>query len=162
MFCDYEISRHDLSLIPLEQDMFRRLLTLVQNQQRPQCPRCGFYIDPDIIGDFHQHVDSCDLETAALCDYCHCPFEIIQFDEHVRQCRNELMHRQQKLVEFILPRTKYPFSSQQIDFFIETQKKYHRPTDALSIVKALAEFSKVLFFSDKFSKKMNRFNSIRL
>jgi hypothetical protein len=142
MFCDYQLSRHDLSLIPLEQDTFGRLLTLVQNQQRPQCPRCHFYIDLDIIADFNQHVDSCDLENAVPCDYCHCPYVITQFDEHVRQCRNDPMHRQQKLVDFILSRTKYPFSPQQIDFFIEIQKKNHRPIDAFSVVGALAEFGK--------------------
>ena len=53
------------------------------------------------------------------------------------------MHRQQKLVEFLLPRIKYPFTAQQIDFFIEIQKKYRRPIDARSIVDALADFSKL-------------------
>jgi hypothetical protein len=53
------------------------------------------------------------------------------------------MYRQQKLVDFILPRTKYPFSPQQIDFFIEMQKKNHQSIDALSVVEALAEFGKL-------------------
>jgi hypothetical protein len=149
MFCDYQLSRHDLSLIPLEQNTLQNLLTLVQNQQRPQCSRCHFYIDLDIIPDFNQHVESCDLENSVPCDYCHCPYEMSQFDEHVRQCRNDPMYRQQKLIDFILPRTKYPFSSQQMEFFIEMQKKNHRPIDALSIVESLAEFGKFYIFFHK-------------
>ncbi|CAF3153334.1 unnamed protein product, partial [Rotaria sp. Silwood2] len=143
MFCDYQLSRYDLSLIPLDEHTFRRLLALVQTQQRPQCPRCHFYIDLDIIADFNQHVNMCDLENAVSCDYCRCPQSMSQLDEHVRQWRNDPMYRQEKLVDFILPRTKYPFSSQQIDFFIEMEKKNHRRIDALSIVEALAEFESV-------------------
>ncbi|UJR08019.1 hypothetical protein I4U23_012297 [Adineta vaga] len=148
--CASAISHHDGSAFQIDVRLvmstvciYRRLLTLVQNQKRPQCSRCHFYIDPDTIGDFDQHVDSCDLENAIPCNYCHCPYGITLIEEHVRQCCNEPMHRQQKLVEFLLPHTKYPFSAQQIDFFIETQKKYHRPIDARSIVEALAEFDNV-------------------
>ena len=142
MFCDYQLSRHDLTLIPLEEHTFQRLLALVKIQRRPQCPRCHFYVDFDNTSNFHHHVDSCNLETAIVCDYCHCPQETNQLDEHLRQCRNDPMHRQRKLVDFVILRTKYPFSPQEIDFFIEVQKKNHRPIDALSIVEALAEFGK--------------------
>jgi hypothetical protein len=45
--CDYELSRHDISLIPLERRISDRLLPLVKGQQRPQCEKCRFYINED-------------------------------------------------------------------------------------------------------------------
>lgn len=145
-FCDYQLSRIDLSTMPFDAPMLQNLTTLVQTCRRRQCHLCHFYVDANSITDFNQHVAFCTLENAVHCTYCHCPQELSHFDEHVRQCRNELMHRQQNLVDFILPRTKYPFNAHQLDFFIEMQKKNHLPIDARSIVEALANFGKLSIF----------------
>ena len=142
VFCAYELSRHDLSAIPFEQRLFRRLRLLIRTQRRPQCPRCHFYVDLENITDLDQHIETCDVENMIPCEFCSCPQTIERWEEHSRQCRNDPMQRRPGLIEFILPRTKYPFSAKQIDLFIEKQKRDHLPIDAHSIVEALAEFGR--------------------
>ena len=141
-FCNYELSRHDLSSIPFEQRLFRRLQPLIRTRRRPQCPQCGFYVELSNITDLDQHIESCDVDNLIPCEFCYCPQTIEQWEEHSRQCRNDPTQRRHGLIEFLLPRTKYPFSAQQIDLFIEKQKRNDLPIDAHSIVEALAEFGR--------------------
>lgn len=141
--CDYQLSRYDLACIPLTQRMLRELLTLVKTQQRPQCPKCHFYIDFKDSIDIDQHIESCQPENMIPCEYCYCPTEFTEYDEHCRQCRGDPVGRQEKLIEFILSRTKYPFSIQQIEFFIENKRKTLRQINPLAIVEELAVFSKL-------------------
>ncbi|CAF0760021.1 unnamed protein product [Adineta steineri] len=141
--CNYQLSRYDLACIPLTQRMYQKLLSLIQNQQRPQCPRCHFYIDFKNINDLDEHIEFCHPEDFLPCEYCHCPQKITLYEEHSQQCHHDQTGRQQKLVEFILSRTKYPFSVQQIEFFIETQKKTKKILNALNIVEQLAEFDDI-------------------
>lgn len=140
--CDYQISRHDLACIPLTQRMFRKLLALIKTQQRPQCPRCRFYVDLQQITDLDEHLESCRPENMIPCELCYCPQESTTYDEHRQLCRYDRTGRQQRLIDFILPRTKYPFSARQIDYFIENQKKVHRRLNPLSIVEDLAVYGK--------------------
>ncbi|CAM4783822.1 unnamed protein product [Rotaria magnacalcarata] len=143
-FCDYQLSRYDLACIPLTQRMFHQILPLVQTQQRPQCPRCCFYVEIQQIVDLDQHIESCHPENMVPCEYCYCPTDFSEYEEHRQQCASDGTGRQQKLVEYILPRTKYPFRAQQIDFFIENKKKdHHSIIHPLSIVEELAEYNDV-------------------
>lgn len=142
--CDYQLSRHDLAYIPLTQRMFRQLSLLVKTQRRPQCPRCHFYVDLQEIVDLDQHIESCHPEDVVPCEYCNCPQELTLYEEHCRQCRNDRSGRQENLVNFILPRTKYPFTAKQIDYFIETKKKTKSNISPLSIVEELAQYGEFL------------------
>lgn len=146
-FCDYQLSRYDLACIPLTQRMFQQLLPLVQTQKRPQCPRCRFYVEIQQIADLDQHIESCHPENMIPCEYCYCPMDFSEYEQHRQQCASDGAGRQQKLVEYILPRTKYPFRAQQIDFFIENKKKtHHSIIHSLSIVEELAEYSESFLF----------------
>ena len=143
--CDYEFSRHDISLIPLERRLSDRLLKLVKGQQRPLCPKCHFYID--INNDtYDEHVESCD--DLIPCEYCHLPFSFNQLENHALQCRNDKTSSTEKLTNFLLTRTKYPFTKEQIRFFIEQQRKNNSrmSLDPQTIVTALAEFGNFIFF----------------
>ncbi|CAF4355280.1 unnamed protein product, partial [Adineta steineri] len=113
--CNYQLSRYDLTCIPLTQRMYQKLFSLIQNQQRPQYPRCHFYIDFKNINDLDEHIEFCHPEDFLPCEYCYCPQEITLYEEHSQQCHHDQTGRLQKLVEFILSRTKYPFSVQQIE-----------------------------------------------
>ncbi|CAF1105026.1 unnamed protein product [Adineta steineri] len=74
--CNYQLSRYDLTCIPLTQRMYQKLFSLIQNQQRPQCPRCHFYIDFKHINDLDEHIEFCHPEDFLLCEYCYCPQKI--------------------------------------------------------------------------------------
>ncbi|CAF0935264.1 unnamed protein product [Rotaria sordida] len=139
--CDYELSRYDVACLPLEADTIKRLLTCVKSTQRAQCPLCVFYVDFNTMNDFQKHVASCNSENMIPCEYCHCLYNIHRLDDHSRQCRNlSSSQQQQALIDFILPRTKYPLTAQQIRVFIENRKKTHLSLDPHSIVETLAEF----------------------
>jgi hypothetical protein len=138
--CDYELSRYDVGCLPIEPDVIKRLLTLAKSTQRPQCPLCQFYVNFDAMGDLDKHALACNSENLAPCEYCHCLYNMHRLDEHGRQCCSvPLPQRKQALIDFILPRTKHPFTAQQIRVFIEDRKKNRLLLDPHSIVDALAE-----------------------
>jgi hypothetical protein len=138
--CDYELSRHDISLIPLERRLSDRLLKLVKGQQRPLCLKCHFYIDINDNETFDDHVESCDDHIP--CEYCHLPFVFQQLENHAIRCRSDKTSKNEKLTNFVLKRTKYPFTKEQIRFFIEQQIKTNArmSLDPFAIITALAEF----------------------
>jgi hypothetical protein len=66
--------------------------------------------------------------------------------DHERQCRSDSRSQQQQaLIDFIVPRTKYPVTAQQVRVFLEHRKKNRQSLDPHSIVDALAEFGKFYF-----------------
>jgi hypothetical protein len=66
-----------------------------------------------------------------------------RLDDHSRQCRSAPPSQQQQaLIDFILPRTKYPVTVQQIRVFLEHRKKNRLSFDPHSIINSLAEFGK--------------------
>jgi hypothetical protein len=137
--CDYELSRHDISSIPLERRLSDRLLKLVKGQQRPLCPKCYFYIDINDNENFDEHIESCG--ELIPCEYCQLPYPFNKLENHARQCRHEQISLNEKLINFILIRTKYPFTKEQIRIFIQQQNKNHRnKLDPLSIIEGLAIF----------------------
>jgi hypothetical protein len=141
--CDYELSRYDIECLPLQQDIIQRLLALVKTTQRPQCPLCHFYVDFNTMKDLEKHTASCNSENFIPCEYCHCLYNMQRSDEHSRQCRNDPpAQQQQALIDFILPRTKYPVTAQQLRVFLEHRKKNRLPLDPHAVVDALAEFGK--------------------
>jgi hypothetical protein len=148
--CDYELSRYDVACLPLEDDIIKRLLPCVKSTQRPQCPFCLFYVDFNAKGDLDNHAVSCNSENLVSCEYCHCLYNMHRLDNHSRECRNTPRSEQQKaLIDYIVPRTKYPLTPQQIRVFIENRKKNRQLLDPHSIVDALAELGKFgsIFYS---------------
>jgi hypothetical protein len=138
--CDYELSRCDIAFIPLERRISDRLFQLAKGQQRPQCSKCYFYIDVNEIEDFYDHIDGCDGDLVP-CKYCFCPYSIDQLEDHTVQCRNDKSSQNDKLVYFIMKRTKYPFTKEQIQIFIQQKKKKDSgDLDPLTVVNALAVF----------------------
>ncbi|CAF2822543.1 unnamed protein product [Rotaria sp. Silwood2] len=137
--CNYQLSRYDVACLPLESDTIKHLLTCVKSAQRPQCPLCLFYVDFNSISDLENHAALCNSENLIACEYCHCLYNMYRMDDHLQQCRN-LSHyqQQQTLIDFIVPRTKYPITSQEIRVFIEHRRKSRLPLDPHSIVDALA------------------------
>jgi hypothetical protein len=143
--CDYELSRYDISLIPLERRISDRLVKLAKGQQRPQCSKCHFYIDIDDYEDYYDHIDVC--RELILCEYCLCPYSINQLQNHIIQCRNDKSSQNDKLINFIINKTKYSFTKEQINFFIQQKKKKNNLNlDPLSIVDALAVFGNYFIF----------------
>ncbi len=142
--CTYELSRYDVTCLPLQGDLITHLLALVKSTQRRQCPLCFFYVEFKTMDDFRRHVLSCNFEDMMPCDYCHCLFNKHLVYDHSQQCRNDPPSQQrQALINFILPRTKYPLTPQQIQVFLEERRKSRSPLDARSIVDALAELGKL-------------------
>ncbi len=142
--CTYELSRYDVGCLPLQADMITRLLPLVKSTQRPQCPSCFFYVEFKTMDDFQRHVLSCNSQDVIPCDYCHCLFNKNRLNDHSQQCRNDPPSQQrQALINYILPRTKYPLTPPQIQVFLEERRKSRSPLDARSIVDALAELGKL-------------------
>jgi hypothetical protein len=137
--CDYELSRHDISLIPLERRLSDRLLKLVKGEQRPQCPKCHFYINLNNNEDLDEHIQFC--EELIPCEYCQLPYSFNKLEDHVKECRNENLSNNEKLLNFVLIRTRYPFTKEQIHFFIQQQSKNRlNCLDPLSIIDGLAVF----------------------
>ncbi|UJR07828.1 hypothetical protein I4U23_012111 [Adineta vaga] len=142
--CDYELSRHDVSCLPLDENIIQELLDFVKNTQRPQCPVCQFYVDFKTMDDLQRHVFSCPSENMIPCEYCHCLYNMERLDAHTRQCRNlSRAQQQQALIDFLLLRTKYPITEPQMRMFIEYRKKNRLAFDPHSIVDALVEFGAV-------------------
>jgi hypothetical protein len=140
--CDYELSRHDISSIPVERRLSDRLLKLVKGQQRPFCSKCHFYIDINDNENFDEHFESCgDLIP---CEYCQLPYPFQQLEIHATQCRMDKISQNEKLTNFILPRTKYPFTKEQIRFFIQQHKNRRMPLDPSSIIESLANYGKFI------------------
>ncbi|CAF1455451.1 unnamed protein product [Rotaria magnacalcarata] len=138
--CDYEFSRYDVACIPLEADTIKRLSNCVKITRRPQCPICSFYIDFNTMDDFQKHVASCNLENFIPCEYCHCPYNVHRLNDHSQQCRSAPRSQQlQALIDFILPRTKYLATAQQIRVFIAHRKKTRAAIEPHAIIDALAE-----------------------
>ncbi|CAF4747147.1 unnamed protein product, partial [Rotaria sp. Silwood2] len=137
--CDYELSRYDISLMPLERRVSDRLLKLVKGQQRPFCSKCRFYIDLNQYEDFDEHIQSC--EDLIPCEYCQLPYPFKQLEDHTRQCQHANTSHYEKLTHFVLTKTKYPFPKDQIRHFIEQQRKNGQENlDPWSIIDALAIF----------------------
>ncbi|CAF0935591.1 unnamed protein product [Rotaria sordida] len=140
--CDYEFSRYDISLIPLERRISDRLLKLVKGQQRPHCSKCRFYIDLNQCEDFDEHVESCD--DLIPCEYCQLPYPFKQLEIHASECQHDKTSYNEKLTNFILNKTKYPFTKNQIRHFIDQQSKNsHSDMDPWSIIDALAIFGSI-------------------
>ncbi|CAF3743107.1 unnamed protein product [Rotaria sp. Silwood1] len=137
--CNYQLSRYDVACLPLETDTIKHLLTCVKSTQRPQCPLCLFYVDFNSMSDLENHAALCNSVNLIACEYCHCLYNMYRMDDHLQQCRN-LSHyqQQQALIDFIVPRTKYPITSQEIRVFIEHRRKSRLPLDPHSIIDALA------------------------
>jgi hypothetical protein len=142
--CDYQLSRHDISSIPLERRLSDRLLKLVKGQQRPFCSKCQFYIDINDNENFDEHFELCN--DLIPCEYCQLPYSFNQLEIHTAQCRNDKISLKEKLTNFIVPRTKYPFKKEQIRFFIEQRNKNNSrmSLDPHSIIEALAVFGKFI------------------
>lgn len=139
--CDYELSRHDISSIPLERRLSDRLLKLVKGEQRPLCLKCNFYININENENFDDHIELCN--DLIPCEYCQLPYSFNQLEDHTKQCRSDQTSSNEKLINFILPRTKYPFTKQQITIFIQQHKKNPRNyLDPHSIIHALAVYGK--------------------
>jgi hypothetical protein len=142
--CDYELSRHDISLIPLARAISDRLFRLAKGEQRPYCSKCHFYVNINENESFDEHFDMCG--DSIPCEFCSLPFSFQQLENHTIQCTNEHVSYNEKLIHFILPRTKYPFTKEQIRIFIQHQNQM----DPISIVEALAVFgNQILIFSYK-------------
>ena len=142
-FCDYELSRYDVECLPLETDIIKQLLACVKNARRPQCPLCLFYVDFKGVSDLQNHTTSCNVDNLIPCEYCYSLVRPYQLSDHTKQCRNlSTSQRRQALIEFILPKTKYPLTAQQMRIFIENRNKNGLPLDPRSIVNALAELGK--------------------
>ncbi len=146
--CDYELSRFDISFIPLEHRISDRLFRLAKGRQRPQCSKCHFYIDANKLEDFYDHIDSCNGELTS-CKYCSCLYSIDEFDDHKVQCRKDKSSQNDKLVHFIMKRTKYPFTREQRQIFIQQEKENASDLDPLNIVNTLAVFGKNLILKKK-------------
>ncbi|CAF4644843.1 unnamed protein product, partial [Rotaria sp. Silwood2] len=56
--CDHQLSKYDISLIPLEHRLSDRLLKLVKSEQRPFCSKGRFYVD--LNENFNEHIELCD------------------------------------------------------------------------------------------------------
>ncbi|CAM2721844.1 unnamed protein product [Rotaria socialis] len=138
--CDYQLSKYDISLIPLERRLSDRLLKLVKGQQRPFCSKCRFYVD--LNEHFDEHIELCD--DLIPCEYCQLPYLFKQLENHARQCQHDPTSQNEKLANFILTRTKYPFTKDQIRLFIQEQKKNSLSSlDSWSIIEALAVFGPI-------------------
>ncbi|CAF3947026.1 unnamed protein product [Rotaria sp. Silwood1] len=136
---NYQLYIFHHSLIPLERRISDRLLKLVKGQQRPFCSRCRFYIDLNQCEDFDEHVESCD--DLIPCEYCQLPYPFKQLENHARACQHDATSDYEKLTNFILTKTKYPFTKEQIRHFIEQQSKNGQLNlDPWSIIDALAIF----------------------
>ncbi|CAF3057346.1 unnamed protein product [Rotaria sp. Silwood2] len=139
--CDYQLSKYDVSCLPLDEDIITRLIALVTTERRPQCPQCLFYIEFQTMTAFQQHAMSCDADDMAPCEYCQCLYRFYQLDEHSRYCRNiSEQQRQQAFIDFILSKLKYPFTPIQVRFYIERQRQNRRVLDPHKMVDVLAEF----------------------
>ena len=137
--CDYQLSRHEISLIPLERRISDRLLKLVKGEQRPRCSKCHFYIHINDNEDFDEHIQSC--EELIPCEYCQLPYSFKKLEIHARQCRTDHSSQNDKLINFVLTRTKYPFTKEQIRSFIQQKNKNRQHSlDPLSIIDDLAVF----------------------
>ena len=142
--CDYLLSRFDISSIPLERRLSDRLLKLAKGQQRPYCSKCHFYVNITNDQSFDDHLDSCD--ELIPCEYCGLPFSFRQLEVHSTQCAGDTTSRDEKLANFILTRTRYPFTKDQIRFFIQQQSKNPLANlEPFSIVNDLAVFGSFLF-----------------
>jgi hypothetical protein len=142
--CDYQLSLYDISLIPLERHLSNRLLKLAKGEQRPFCSKCHFYVHITENCHFDEHFEMCGEPIP--CEYCELPFPFNQLEDHTKQCRNDQSSSNEKLINFILPRTKYPFTKEQIRIFIQNHRNQSDPT---SIVEALAVYGNlksILFF----------------
>lgn len=142
-FCDYELSLYDVECLPVQADVKQRLLPLVKNTQRPQCPFCQFYVEFKTMDDLNRHATGCTPDNMVECEFCHCLHHRNRLRDHQQQCRNESRSQQQQaLIAFMLPRTKYPITPQQLRVFLDYRRSNHLPSDLHSLINALAEFGK--------------------
>ena len=151
--CDYELSHHDISLIPLQRHISDRLLKLARGQQRPLCSKCNFYVNINENETFDDHFELCgDLIP---CEFCQMPYSFIRLENHAIQCRSDSSSSREKLVCFLLTRTRYPFSKEQIRMYLQRQYPNQRnDIDPHKIIHSLAVYGNSIFFylSHFFSK----------
>jgi len=57
--CNYELSRYDILLIPLERRLSDQVLSLVQDQQNVRCPICSISIEISNDDEFYAHTIMC-------------------------------------------------------------------------------------------------------
>ena len=139
--CDYELSRYEVACLPIDATLIERLLACVRTEQKPQCPICQYYVEFKTMNDYREHVGRCEIKETMFCESCHCPIVLTQLDNHEKTCEKlPPRERLQKLVDFILPRTKYPLEVFQLRYFIEHRRADRFPIDPPSIVNALAQF----------------------
>ena len=146
-FCDYEFSLYDVECLPIQVDLRRRVLPVVKSTQRPQCPTCLYYVEFKTMDDLSRHVMSCTPENTAECEYCHCLYHKNRLMDHTRQCRNDTRAQQQQaLIDFMLPRVKYPITPQQLRIFLDYRRSNHLPGDLRALINALADFGEFSSF----------------
>jgi hypothetical protein len=122
------------------------LVGLVKTERRPKCSKCRFYIDLRNISDLDQHMESCSRENLIPCEYCFCPQEMNNFEEHLRQCQNDQTRQEENLINFIQSHSEYPFTTNQIKYFIKLQRQNNLSINPLSIIEILAGFGKFFTF----------------
>lgn len=141
--CSYPLTRHELETFPLDRKSFKKLIPLVKNEKRPLCPKCRYYVHVDEMTSFDDHVAHCELADAIPCEFCACPQTLLGYEDHRQICRSDRPSQRENLINFIMPRTKYPFSLQQIMLFIDKQRNQYRITDPHLIVNTLAEYGNI-------------------
>ena len=118
------------------------------------------YVDFKVADDFQRHVAGCNSDNMVPCELCHCLYNGHRLGDHTRACRNTSPSQQQQaLIDYILPRTKYPVTPQQIPVFLQYRKQNRLSLDPHSIVEGLAEFgefSSILFFHYHFNVFHNK------
>ena len=143
--CSYELSRHDISLIPLQRSISNRLMELAKGEQRPLCDKCLFYIDLNGNETLNDHVEMCG--ELIPCEFCQLPYSFIQLENHALQCQHDSSSFHEKLLCFVLIRTKYPFTKEQIRIYIQRKyPNYRNEIDPHSIIDSLAVYGKFHFF----------------
>ncbi|CAF4771206.1 unnamed protein product [Rotaria sp. Silwood1] len=141
--CDYQLSKYDVACLPFDENMITHLSALVTIERRAQCPKCLFYGEFKTMSRFQKHVASCDPDDMVPCESCHCLYRFHQLDEHYRYCHNIPVHqRQEAFIDFIISKSKYPFTPVQVRYYIELQKQKRRMIDPHEIVDGLAAFER--------------------
>lgn len=139
--CNYQLSKFDVACLPFDEDMISHLTALTTVERRGQCPKCLSYGEFQTMSRFQKHVASCDPNDMLSCEFCHCPYRLHDLDEHCRYCRNIPVHqRHDAFIDFIISKSKYPFTSVQVRYYIELQKQKRRAIDPHEIINGLAAF----------------------
>lgn len=139
--CEYQLSKYDVACLPFDEDMISNLTVLVAVERRAQCPKCLLYFEFQTMSRFQKHLTSCDPNDMVPCEFCHCPYRFHELDEHCQYCRNIPVHqRHDAFIDFIVSKSKYPFTPVQIRYYVELQRQKRRTIDPDEIIHGLAAF----------------------